>query len=93
LGVVGTTALGAITTRLINWLLERSAALVVSVTINEAMSSPKLFDQLMELVRRTRDPSQSVTWESLDKFHSYFRGRHYIRICAKNNSKKKLGNL
>jgi hypothetical protein len=49
LSVVGTTALAGVTKRLIDRSFERSASLVVQVTINEVVRSPFMFKDVNEL--------------------------------------------
>jgi hypothetical protein len=95
LSVVGTTALAGVTKRLIDWSFERSASLVVQITINEAVRSPLMFKDVNELRDRVRSPGErtDLSWESRTRFHDYFHAEHYVHFGVRNNSKSKLSNL
>ena len=94
LSVVGTTALAGVTTRLVGWLFERSAPLVVRVTINKAFKSPLMFDHFSQLRKTlTMEERMDFSWKSYGKFRDYFNAEHYVHIGVRNNSNRKLSNL
>lgn len=95
LGLIGTTILTAVVGKLVNLAFERSANLIVTVTINQSFKAPLLSKEVYNW-RRNSMPSDEWLKEPMgafDKYSDYFRSDVYIRLEVKNNSKKKLTGL
>ena len=95
LSVIGVTVLAGITKRLVDSLFERSASLVVRVTINKAFKSPLLFKDVYEFKEKARAPGERAdfSWRSHGRLHDYFHAEQYVHIGVRNNSNRKLSSL
>ena len=76
-------------------LFERSASLVVRVTINKAFKSPLLFKDVYEFKEKARAPGERAdfSWRSHGRLHDYFHAEQYVHIGVRNNSNRKLSSL
>ena len=74
---------------------ERSASLVVRVTINKAFKSPLLFKDVYEFKEKARAPGERAdfSWRSHGRLHDYFHAEQYVHIGVRNNSNRKLSSL
>jgi hypothetical protein len=96
LGAVGTALIGAFMTKLVNYIFERSANLIVTVEINQSFRSPLLAEEIWDLRLKSlprEEMFKAGAAFSAAKYNDYFKASQYIRLNLKNNSKKKLVGL
>lgn len=82
----------AVVGKLVSLAFERSASLIVTVTVNQSFKAPLLEKEVREW-RKNSMPREEWLKESgsaFDKYNDYFKSDNYIRLEVKNNSSKKL---
>jgi hypothetical protein len=95
LGVIGTTILTAIIGKLVSLAFERTANLIVTVSVNQSFKSPILANEVREW-RKNSVPQEDwlrTKFGLYDKYDDYFKADKYVRLEVKNNSNKKLQNF
>jgi hypothetical protein len=94
--LAGTTTLGIMVTRLVNWVLDRRSALVVEIRVNDVFNSKRLLNDLKEDMRRVVpkwEERQKLPFYPGDKYEKVFDSEKYFKIAATNNTPEKLTEL
>jgi hypothetical protein len=89
-GAIATPFVGAVITRFVAWLFERSSRLIVRVVVNERFSSPKAYAEVEAMLRKV---GAGGGWELLGPWYKYFSSNVYHHVSVKNNSTKTLKDL
>lgn len=96
LGLIGTTTLAILVTRLVNWVLDRRSQLVVEVRVNDLFRATKLLNDLQEDIKKAVpkwEDREKLPFARRDKYREFFEQEKYLKLAVTNNTPKKLTGL